>query len=182
MFHLEIGDADSDTGSMESDVQSDEYPLLLKAVTTDPETERKSVFLYILTPSGVVNETITVSNDGTILEVKFKWPEQLTEMDNLNAINEQFVRSVETRVLLKGACRTALKQHREKVIDDIESLFRFRLPFECSRTFKSNPCQWKNGTRIIFVELMAVEDEYANVLKNTTTFLMDTTPQKKRKR
>ena len=156
---------------------------MVQAITSDVETERKSVFVHFLAPSGVSNETIAVSNDGKHLDILMDWPRQLTEMEDIASVHNRFVRDPETRVLLKGAFRSALKERREKVIDRVQTTFTFKLPFECARQFVSHPCQWKDGTRIVFIHLQGVMDEYSNVQKNEETFLMDNTPpQKKRRR
>jgi len=132
------------------------------------KTKRLTIALVL--PSGVNKSdfTLQVLEGGVLLQLTVKWPEPLVD---LNLLHQKWLRPVEKddntlftmfhpKVL---ALEDALKKKRMRATDDVISTAKIILPFPVQTHVesKTNLGFKESGTKLVYIELKAMAENYA---------------------
>ena len=105
------------------------------------EDGQSYVYMHYVSPAGVKNERIAVSEDGESVTVSFDWPRMLFDTTLLDEIHEKFAAACarnkretdEIFLKLTDAFSSTLRAQRSTAVDMPIESFSFRLPIEVMR-------------------------------------------------
>lgn len=140
-------------------------PLYLMSEWQEPRTTLKCLTIAIILPSGVGpgHFKLQVVEEGECLEVTVDWPSPLTDIPMMhkkwfgNGLSD-----VHPKIL---GFESALKMLRTNRIDAVRSTARIGLPFTVQPNLNGqHNLAWRdNSTRMVYLDLKAVVDDYANI-------------------
>ena len=141
-------------------------PLYLMSNWQESLTTVKRLSVAIVLPSGIQGFKIKVVEEGDCLELVIDWPLPLTDTSMLHRKWLEFgdgsLTEVHPKVL---GFQSALKSLREKCNDNVQSVAHIGLPFTVeSHIDQKHKIGWReDSTRIVYIDLKALVDDYAAV-------------------
>lgn len=123
---------------------------------------QKIVSIPILLPSGVSEKSqskVSVSEDGNQLEVEIVWPLMLSNVSFLHEFWNHVTETIPDSHPKIVGFHSFFQDMRKKDSDPIFSIGKIELPFSVNKSITSiKRIGDKSGTRIIYVELTALEN------------------------
>lgn len=150
-------------------------PLSLISTWIEPGSTTRCVSVAILLPSGIDagHFAVRVAEGGRQLEVTVEWPNALSNLELLHRkwLTAEGGDKMETYHPKYLGFENALKAHRERCVDTVESTARVTLPFAVQTHIygKSNLGWRDNMARMVYVDLKAYEEQYG-ILQDDKSF------------
>lgn len=144
------------------------HPLHLISIWQEPSTTAKRITVSIILPSGVNagDFTIRIIEDGDVLELTVDWPKPLVDISFMHKKWLQDYASNFTDFHPKFlGFEASLRKLRENLSDKVVSVARIGLPFSVQSHIESkHNIGFRDDTsRLVYVDLKAVEEKYAIV-------------------
>lgn len=143
-------------------------PIYLISNCAENFTLRKRLSIAILLPTGVsANFTLTVNCDGLILQICVKWTSPMSDVRELHRLwlDNPHHEITEHHARLLGF-EESLRSRRTTRDEHVRSIGNIHLPFAVETVTTEYPLRWGDGTTIVYVDLKAAVDEYANSYRN----------------
>lgn len=135
----------------------------------EPGTTVQCLNVAILLPTGVAptDYTSRIADDGSSIELTVTLPEAFTnplELHKKWIVTNPTFQTYHPKVV---GFENALKDMRESVTSSVRAKARIQLPFQVqAHIFASHNLGFKDDSRILYLELKALEESYSVVAKS----------------
>lgn len=150
-------------------------PLSLISVWTEPGSTTRCVSVAVLLPSGIDagHFAVRVAEGGRQLDVNVQWPSALSNLEQLHRkwLTAEGSDKMEMYHPKYLGFENALKAHRERCVDTVESSARITLPFAVqTHVYGKYNLGWRENTaRMVYIDLKAYEEHYG-ILQDDNSF------------